>query len=83
MIDKNITAVEWIQLLIDKGPELRKAGILQLSLEGCVLSPYQEDFQMEKDTPRKEDVDPFEDPFLYGLPPGSKVPSYSKVKTDE
>lgn len=78
----NIGPEQWLNLLISKGPELRKAGILQLSLDSAVFAPYQEEPEWQDDTEPSEDsdaIDPFNDALSMGFPPGTKLPNFSRI----
>lgn len=68
-------SAEFFDLLIEKGPALRKAGYahLQLGDVHITLHPH----QVEYAAPKSEDLestDPLDDPYAYGLGPGEKLP---------
>lgn len=74
----DISACEWIDLLIAKAPELRRAGVVELSRDRVVFAPHREqpvapaDDGPEDET---EGIDSLNDPVGMGFPPGTEIPS--------
>lgn len=78
---EKLSQAEFLDLLIEKAPELRKAGVAHFTLAGEVaLHPYyaeppQLPKQPDADADQSEDQgDPLDDPAAYGLAEGSALP---------
>lgn len=83
---EQITATDWINLLISKAPELRKAGVLELSPDRVVFAPYREESPHQDDTPAEEvpeSVNPWTDALGMGFEPGTVVPSFRRQVTED
>ena len=77
---EKLTAAEWIDLLISKAPELRKAGVLELSVDRVVFAPYRDERQEQDETAEDEpeEINPWTDALGMGFEPGTKIPSFSR-----
>ena len=77
-----ITAAEWIDLLISRADELRRAGVLELSPDRVVFAPYQEQRQYSDEAPADDEdagnINPWTDALGMGLDPGTKIPSFRR-----
>jgi hypothetical protein len=73
----------WVDLLVDRAPALRKAGVLHLELTGCTvdLEPDPPDFsggaeaddmKAQIDSMLDDRTDPLDDPSTY---PGGHIPT--------
>lgn len=70
-----MTADHWVDLIIRRGAELRAAGVLRISAEGCsaVIAPHVPELdQGDSRTLPLAELDPLEDPVTFG----GKVPGY-------
>ncbi len=77
------TPAEWIDLLISKAPELRKAGVLELSPDRVVFSPYRESSQQQEEL-AADNINPWTDALGMGFEPGTKVPTFGRqVEADD
>ena len=70
------TPAEWLELLIERAPALREAGVHQFEIGDVkvALHPHyvaQEEALDEDDVPTREQKDPLDDPDLY---PGGRLP---------
>lgn len=83
----DITATEWIDLLIAKAAELRRAGVLEMSADRVVFAPYQEQRLIEQDdgpsAEGTEGVDAWSDPIGMGFDPGTELPSFRRKVSDD
>lgn len=73
----------WLDVIVEKAPALRKAGVLRVEVDGfsAELAPYAEPIRpaLEKERdPEIEYEDPFDDPEMYGLGPGAKTPGFQR-----
>ena len=76
----------WLTLIEERAPRLRAAGVLTLQIDGCTLTldalpptdPTPAVAMPDKGYTEftRDDSDPLNDPALYGLPPGSRVPGF-------
>ena len=74
------TAAEWLELLAEKAPELRKAGVARIELEGCLVQFAPEQPDLVPLRPREQDLtDPLDDPDLYG----GQVPTLSRRRAEQ
>lgn len=80
---------ELLDLIAQKAPELRKAGVRAVTLDG---DGFRVELERHVDepapAPAKQDevvepADPWNDPATYGLPPGSKVPGFTRPQRKE
>ena len=67
---------ELLDLLIEKAPELRRAGVLEVAINGLSarLSPPQRAAAKIDKTPPEQPRDPLNDPETFGLRAGAKLP---------
>jgi len=78
-----------LTLIAQKAPELRKAGVKAITLDGegfrVELAPHVEETtqQAAKQEEVVEPPDPWNDPQTYGLPPGAKVPGFNRPTKKE
>jgi hypothetical protein len=80
---------ELLALIAAKAPELRKAGVKAVTLDGdgfrVELAPHVDETPAPS-TKANGDVvepaDPWNDPSTYGLPPGAKVPGFDRPKKE-
>ena len=76
-----MTPAEIVDLLVARGPELRKAGVLELRIDGLrvAFAPHVDalpDVGSEQgDRPRTV----LDDPETFGLPAGSAVPGFAAM----
>lgn len=71
-----MTADHWVDLIIRRGAELRAAGVLRISAEGCsaVIAPQLPELdQADNKTLPIAELDPLDDPMTFG---GGQVPGY-------
>lgn len=87
MSEKQSAAAEILDLIVAKAPALRKAGVTELELEGFsvkLAAHVADDGEgaTTDDTTSTDDaaVGAFDDPALYGLPPGSAVPGFPALR---
>lgn len=78
---EKITPADWIDLLISKASELRKAGVLELSPDRVVFAPYREEGPSQADEPDEdpENINPWTDALGMGFEPGTKMPNFRRV----
>jgi hypothetical protein len=80
---------ELLALIAAKAPELRKAGVTAVTLDGegfrVELARYVDD--AAPPVPKHDEIvepeDPWNDPTTYGLPPGAKVPGFTRPPKKE
>jgi hypothetical protein len=79
-----VDASGWIDLVIARAPDLRKAGVTAIGFDGCTasLEPAAPTFSDDKPGTSVDDsyLDPLHDPATYG---GGVVPGYAITKFDE
>lgn len=85
MSDSKPNPAEWLALIADKAPALRKAGVTELVLDGVSvrLAPYvdpETQAQAPTQPQTREDLDPLDDPETFGLPPGAPVPGFAALR---
>lgn len=89
---KKPTPADLVDLVIGKAEALRAAGVTRLELADVTvdLAPYRDDGATEVTTSNGQDeagpVGWEDDPATYGLPPGSALPGFARLrnrKTDE
>jgi hypothetical protein len=72
---------EWVQLLLEHAVALRKAGVLQIEMDGCkaILEPYHDELEALPEAIEDELFDnvrdPTDDPMTYL---SKRVPGYRK-----
>lgn len=83
---RKLQPAEWLDLIIEKAPELRSAGVTSLELDGvCIeLAPkeQEQDYLATWRAPLEEAEEyahPLNDPETYGLRDGQPLPGYSLV----
>ncbi len=83
----DLSATELIDLLIAKAPELRRAGVVELSPDRVVFAPYREQrAEVPGGEPEKDDepgVNPWNDPVGMGFDPGTKLPNFGRQVDEE
>lgn len=84
---RKLTASELLALLAEKAPALRKAGVLEVAIDGfrakLAAPDYEPDGEDEKPKP-EERLNALDDPRTFGLPAGSTIPSRSsRIISDE
>lgn len=81
----DLSATEWIDLLIAKADELRRAGVIELSQDRVVFAPY-EDFSrvpmVEIESEEEPAVDPWSDAVGMGFEPGTEIPNFGRKVDD-
>lgn len=82
---RKLQPAEWLELIIEKAPQLRSAGVTSVELDGvCVeLAPQEPDYPQVAwkgfQESEEETAHPLNDPSTYGLRDGSQLPGYSLV----
>lgn len=82
----NPTPAELLDLIADRAPALRRAGVTELELDGfsIKLAPHEpEQIQHEATESEQSPARPqslLDDPESYGLPPGSQVPGFAALR---
>lgn len=67
-----------VETLISRGRELREAGVRDLKIGELAVTFAPPDPPAVVDEAPKRELPPHLDPETYGLPPGSKIPGYSR-----
>lgn len=70
-----------LTLIAERAEALRKAGVSSVQLDGVAftLHPYQPAPVSERtDTDVDEPADPLDDAATFGLPPGSRLPGFTR-----
>lgn len=75
-------AADIVKLLIERGEELRKAGVTELELGSMKVkfAPFVDEvpvLELDKEEPTPGS---FDDPGIYGLPQGASVPGFAKLR---
>lgn len=81
----DLSAAALVDLIVERAPELRKAGVLEIAIGDfkVSLAPHQAESASTKADDEKMPVDPLLDPHTYGLPEGSKIPGLSHLEVVE
>lgn len=72
-----------LDLLIDRAPKLREAGVMRVELEGLCLVLAPPEQMLDDREERDEDIehaDPLQDPATF---PGGRVPGYRRRPHEE
>lgn len=79
-----ISAADWIDLLISKAPDLRRAGVIELAPDRVVLRAYQEPQpESQEGSDDVEGTNPWSDAVGMGFEPGTKIPNFGRRVEDD
>lgn len=75
--DPRTTPAQWLELLIERAPQLRRAGVTRIALEGCTvdLAPV-EPAAVHVPEEEAELLDPLDDPRTF---PGGRMPTFQRI----
>jgi hypothetical protein len=78
----SLSASELVDLIVKRAPDLRKAGVLDITIDGfqAKLAPHQESVPIEQEKRGERPVDPLVDPHTYGLAAGERIPGLSHLE---
>jgi len=75
----DIASREWLQLLIEKAPQLRRAGVLELSADRVVFAPYEQPVaQAPEMGAGDESPETWDEAISLGMAPGTKIPEFGR-----
>lgn len=81
---KKLAPADWLTLIADRAPQLREAGVLELTVDGVTvrLAPYEPPpAQPRREEAAVEDPDPLNDPATFGRI--GRAPGFDRPRRQE